>query len=104
MGSAAGGRDGTNIVDRGLKVLFFGVFFAIFRCSVFFPLPPPPWKFFCRRPCLYVRVCFVHFRRVRDSEFRTFSDAFLLAEIRLKNVHLDICCRCTVKEVAAYYR
>jgi len=27
----------TNIVDRGLKVLFFGLF-AIFR--LFFPLPP----------------------------------------------------------------
>jgi len=38
-------KHGTNIVDRGLKVLFFGLF------SVFFPLFPPPWKIFCRRPC-----------------------------------------------------
>jgi len=46
--SAAGGRGhGTNIVDRGLKVLF-SVFFCYF--SVFFSLPAP-WKFFCRRPC-----------------------------------------------------
>jgi len=38
---------GTNIVDRGLKVLF-SVFFAIFR---YFFRYPPPWKFFCRCPC-----------------------------------------------------
>jgi len=70
---------GRNIVDRGLNVLFFGLFcyfrpfFTIF--SVFFSLPPsrenansalfryfllilglffvgPSWKIFCRRPCL----------------------------------------------------
>jgi len=54
-GSAAGGRDplspwifkhGTNIVDRGLNVLFFGlflpffVFFPIFF-GLFFRAPPP---------------------------------------------------------------
>jgi len=50
----------TDIADRDLIVLFFGlfsyfsvlaifsVFFPIFRS--FFRLPPPPWKFFCRRP------------------------------------------------------
>jgi len=59
---------GTNIVDIGLKVLFFSVFFAIFW--IFFQLPPPPrkrlksaifrcffpldpWKFLCRCPCAY---------------------------------------------------
>jgi len=31
------GRGGTNIVDRGLKVLFFGLFCYF---SVFFPLDP----------------------------------------------------------------
>jgi len=32
---------GTNIINKGLIVLFFGFFFAIFRS--FFPLPPT-WK------------------------------------------------------------
>jgi len=47
--SAAGGRGpprifvhGTNIVDKGLKVLFFGFFFAIF--DLFFRCPPPPGR------------------------------------------------------------
>jgi len=53
----------TDIEDRGIIVLFL-VFFLFFRLlSVapifglfaifwsFFPLPPPPWKLFCRRPC-----------------------------------------------------
>jgi len=39
---------GTNIVHRGLILLFFGLFcyFSVidFRWH-------PPWKFFCRRPC-----------------------------------------------------
>jgi len=33
---------GTNIVDRGLKALFFGVFLLLF--GLFFRCPPPPWK------------------------------------------------------------
>jgi len=40
---------GTNIVDRGLKLLFFGLFLLFcffFRCPTH-----PSWKFFCRRPC-----------------------------------------------------
>jgi len=52
MGVSSGGpwppwifKHGTNIVDRGLKVLFFGFFFVIFQpfaiFSVFFPLAPP---------------------------------------------------------------
>jgi len=40
-------KHGANIVDRGLKVLFFDLF-CYFRS--FFPLPPSPWKIFCRRP------------------------------------------------------
>jgi len=32
---------GTNVVDKGLKVLFFGVFYYF---SVFFPLPPLPGR------------------------------------------------------------
>jgi len=43
-------KHGTNIVDKGLKVLFFGsflLFFGLFSVG-------PPWKFFCRRPCILV--------------------------------------------------
>jgi len=40
---------------RGLIVLSFGNFFAIFRSSV--PLATPPsWKFFCRRPWTHLLV------------------------------------------------
>jgi len=35
---------GTDIVDRGLIVLFFGRFFAIF-CIFSVAPSPPPWKF-----------------------------------------------------------
>jgi len=38
---SGGDKHGTNIVDRGLKVLFFSLFCYF---SVFFPLPPPPLK------------------------------------------------------------
>jgi len=50
MGVGSGGqcpppwifKHGTNIVDRGLKVLFFGLFWLF---SVFFSVPSPlPWK------------------------------------------------------------
>jgi len=41
---------------RGLKVLFFCHFFAIFR--YFFCSPLLPWKFFCRRPCMSMyKIC-----------------------------------------------
>jgi len=43
-------KHGTNIVDRGLKVLFFDLFCYF---SVFFRCLPPSWKNFCRRPCLH---------------------------------------------------
>jgi len=36
---------GTDKVEKGLMMLFFGLVF--FRW-----LPPLPWKIFCRRPCL----------------------------------------------------
>jgi len=72
--------NGTNIVDRGLKVLFFGLllFFGIFfRCPhsrkrlnsaifryfllnfrYFFHCSPSPWKIFCRRSWLRtVKYC-----------------------------------------------
>jgi len=72
-------KHGTNIVDRGLKVLlfslfcYFSAFFTIF--SVFFSVAPPktqivlffvifcnfrsffrwpPWKIFCCRPCFHI--------------------------------------------------
>jgi len=38
---------GTDIVERGLIVLFLGIFF---RCL------PRPWKFFCRRLCLCYEI------------------------------------------------
>jgi len=51
---------GTDIVVRGLRVLFFGLFFVVspprrglivlFFC-LFSVTPFPPWKFFYRRPC-----------------------------------------------------
>jgi len=42
-------KHGTNIVDRGLKVLFFGHFFAIFGLfyyffGLFFRCSLPSWK------------------------------------------------------------
>jgi len=40
-------KHGTNIVDKGLKMLF-SAFFAIFRS--FFRCPPPSRKIFCRHP------------------------------------------------------
>jgi len=70
-------KHGTNIVDRGLKVLYFGLYFVIFRSffRCLLPLPwkrlnsaifryfllifglffvaLPPWKMFCRRPCTH---------------------------------------------------
>jgi len=46
---------GTNIADRGLKVLFFGVVFLLFF-GLFFRCPHPLWKFFCRHPCLYLNT------------------------------------------------
>jgi len=55
MGVGIGGRGpwplwifthGTNIVDKGLKVLFFGLCLLIF--GLFFRWPP--WKIFYRRP------------------------------------------------------
>jgi len=35
-------KHGINIVDRGLKVLFFGLFFATLQ--YFFPFPPLPGR------------------------------------------------------------
>jgi len=55
--SAAGSRGppwifkhGTNIVDRGLKVLFFANFRSFFRC--------PPWKIFCLRSWMRTSALF----------------------------------------------
>jgi len=62
---------GTNIVDRGLKVVFFGLFYvatlwkrlnsAIFCYfllifGLFFRCLPPIWEIFCRRPCMQVAL------------------------------------------------
>jgi len=101
-GQGGGGRApwifkyGTNIVDRGLKVLFFSffvfefsflIFFGLFRClpprkrlnsaifryfllmfGLFFRWPPSSWKIFCRRP--YLETCLIS-RQSRDIIFQS---------------------------------
>jgi len=56
MGVGSGGQcptwifiHGANMVDRDLKVLFFGLFCCFY--GLFF-VAPPPRKIFCRRPCI----------------------------------------------------
>jgi len=57
---------GTNIVDRGLKVLFFGVFKLFFGAyQLFFGLfsvAPPPLEIFLPTPLLLVQIKEVTFR------------------------------------------
>jgi len=51
-----GGRGPPDIVDKGLIVLFFGLFLLF---SVFFPLPPPPGNFSADALALKPRMSFM---------------------------------------------
>jgi len=55
-------KHGTNIVDRGLKVLFFGLFCYF---SVFFFSLPPPWKFFSADALSQSLLLFFYLCRVK---------------------------------------
>jgi len=62
----------TDKVEKGLMVLFFGLFFVAL---------PPSWKFFCRRPWLHVdveRVCKIVDFITRDTRMNSQSEVKLI--------------------------